>query len=216
MPIVWPLPTSEFLDLLPIKSLSSRPGRAISSSEAGDGSVIFHQRGARLWQGQITLDMDAHDFWASVDATLSILEEPGASFLFQDPRMTGPITDPQKAVLGSANPVIAALSGDAHDLSLSGLPAGYELQRGDLLGFSYGVNPTRLAYHRIYTGGIANLAGDLSGLVVVPKIRSGAQIGAPVTLGDPVLKATLKQADYGASRSKISDGGSFEWVQTLR
>jgi len=201
---------------LPIKSLTSRPGRATSSSEAGDGSVITHQRGARLWQGTITLDMDAHEFWASIDATLSMLEEPGASFLFRDPRMTGPIADPQKVTLGAANPVISGLSGDTHGLDLSGLPAGYKLQRGDLLGFSYGANPTRYAYHRVFTGGIANLAGELSDLVVVPKIRSGAQVGAAVTLGTPVLKAILRQADYGASRSKISEGGSFEWVQTLR
>ncbi len=216
MPISWPLPTSEFIDLLPIKSLTSRPGRAASSSEAGDGSVLYHQRGARLWQGQITLDLDFHDVWASVDATLSLLEEPGASFLFKDPRMTGPIADPQKTILGSAVAVIAALSNNAHELSLSGLPAGYILQRGDLLGFTYGADPTRHAYHRVFAGGVANLAGELADLAVVPKIRKGAQIGAPVTLGDPVLKATLKQSDYGSSRATVSEGGSFEWVQTLR
>lgn len=216
MPISWPLPTSEFIDVLPIKSLGSRPGRAASSSEAGDGSVLYHQRGARLWQGQITLDLDFHDIWASVDATLSLLEEPGGSFLFKDPRMTGPIADPQKTILGEAVAVIAALSNDAHVLSLTGLPAGYILQRGDLLGFTYGANPTRYAYHRVFTGGVANLAGDLADLTLVPKIRKGAQIGAPVTLGDPVLKATLKQSEYGSSRATVSEGGSFEWVQTLR
>lgn len=216
MPIEWPLPPSEFLDLLPIKNVSSRPGRAVTSTESGDGAVIYHQRGARLWQGSITLDIDAHDFWASVDATLSMLEEPSASFLFRDPRAQGPIADPRKLILGAASPVIAGLSEDAHHLKLSGLPSGYVLSRGDLLGFTYGTNPTRYAYHRIFTGGAANGAGVASDLVVVPKIRPGAQLGAAVTLGSPVLKARLKEAQYGASRAKVSDGGSFDWVQTLR
>lgn len=215
MPLTFPLPTSEFLDLLPIKAVSSRPGRATTSSETGDGAVMYHRRGARLWQGRITLDMDAHAFWASVDATLSILEEPGASFFYRDPRMTGPIADPQKLILGAASPVIADLPTNAHELGLSGLPAGYVLQRGDLLGFSYGTSPTRYAYHRVFSGGTANLGGSLSDLMVVPKIRAGAQIGAAVTLGTPVLKATLKEAEYGESRAKISGGGSFDWVQVL-
>ncbi len=216
MPIEWPLLTSEFLDQLPIKAVSSRPGRASTSSEAGDGSVMHHQRGSRLWQGRITLDMDAHAFWASVDASLSILEQPGATFLFRDPRMTGLLADPQKTVLGAASPVISSLPSNAFELGVSGLPAGYALQRGDLLGFTYGENPTRYAYHRVFHGGLADPSGNIPELTVVPKIRPGAALGAAVTLGTPVLKATLKEADYGASRAAVSEGGSFDWVQTLR
>lgn len=216
MPAIWPLPTSEFMDVLPIQTVTAKPGRAMTTTEGADGSLIAHKRGARLWQGSITLDIEAHDFWAAVEATLSILEEAGASFLFRDPRMSGPIADPGKIILGAAAPYISELAGNNRELALSGLPQGYVLQRGDLLGFTYGANPTRYAYHRIFKGGIASLGGVISDIEVTPRIRQGAMIGAAVTLGTPTLKATLKAAEYGLSRSKISQGGSFEWVQTLR
>ncbi|MEP1330101.1 hypothetical protein [Pseudophaeobacter sp.] len=216
MPATWPLPTSEFMDLLPIAKVTSFPGRAVTTTEGADGSIIPHKRGARLWQGSITLDIEAHDFWAAIEADLSVLEDPGASFLFRDPRMTGPIADPGKILLGAADPYISALAVNNRELTLAGLPQGYVLQRGDLLGFSYGANPTRYAYHRIFTGGTASLGGEIADIEVTPKIRPGAAIGASVTLGTPVLKAVMKSANYGASRSKISEGGSFEWVQTLR
>lgn len=212
----WPLPTSEFMDLLPIAKVTSFPGRAVTITESAGGSIIPHKRGARLWQGSITLDIEAHEYWAGVEAALSFLEEPGASFLFRDPRMTGPISDPAKIILGAASPQISALPEDQRKLSLSGLPEGYLLQRGDLLGFTYASNPTRYAYHRVFEGGTAGSNGQISNIEVTPKIRPGATIGTPVTLGNPVLKANLKSANYGASRSRISEGGSFEWVQTLR
>lgn len=216
MPLQYPLSLADFFDTLPVKNVIARPGRAVTTSETGGGEFIAHNRGARLWHGKVVLDKDHHRFWAATEAVLSLLEEAGASFLLWDVRMRGPIADPDKTLLGAATPVIADVAANNRELDLSGLPAGYVLQRGDLLGFQYGSNPKRYAYHRVVTGDTASLGGTARNIEVTPFLRPGAIVGTFVTLGTPVLKARLSEADYGASRAAISEGGSFNWIQTLR
>ncbi|WP_167738096.1 hypothetical protein [Leisingera sp. NJS201] len=216
MALAWPLPLSEFFDTLPIARITSRPGAANTTSETHGGDVIKHRLGSRLWGGRIVLDKDHHSAIAAIEARLSLLDEPGASFLLWDTRQPHPAADPEKFILGSSAPVIEALNPNNRELDISGLPAGYILSRGDLLGFTYGANPTRYAYHRIATGAVASGAGVAADIEVTPFIRPGAALGAAITLGNPVLKATLTTAQYGEGRSAVTEGGSFNWLQTLR
>lgn len=216
MPLAFPLSLPDFFDTLPIARITSRPGAATTISETYSGDVIKHGRGTRLWSGRIVLDMDHHGAVAAVEACLSLLDEPGASFMMWDTRQPHPLADPQKLILGAATPVIAALNANNRELDISGLPAGYQISRGDLLGFSYGASPTRHAYHRVVTGAAADAGGVAASVEITPFIRPGAAPGAEVTLGNPVLKAVLTAAQYGEGRSKVTDGGTFNWLQTLR
>ncbi len=216
MALTWPLPLSEFFEGLPVSRITFRLGNANTFSETGGGDVIPHQRGPRLWQGRIVLDKDYYPEIAAIEARLALLEEPGASLLLWDIRQPSPFADPGKAILGAAAPVIAALNANNRELDISGLPAGYVISRGDFLGFTYGANPTRYAFHRVAAGAVADGAGLASGIEVRPFIRPGAALGAAVTLGDPVLKAVITSAQYGEGRSGVTDGPSFEWRQTLR
>ena len=216
MALSWPLSRAQLFDLLPVKSVRFRLPGALSTSRTGGGEIIVHGLGARLWQGEIALDMADHANWASIDARLALLEEPGASFLLCDPRLTGPISDPGGAILGAAQPKIAALNANNRELTLKNLPADYLVSQGDVLGFSYGTNPTRLAYHRVVTGGVAGGGGTTPSIEVTPFLRPGAAVDAAVSLVQPTLKAVLVKADYGASRATLSEGGTISWMQTLR
>lgn len=216
MPLTWPLAVNEFFADLPIQRVSFRLGRAQTQSETGGGEVIAHGMGTRLWRGTVVLDKESHAVWAAMEARLALLEQPGASLLLWDTRMPGTLYDPDLSILGAAAPVIDALAANNRELDIGGLPVNYRISTGDLLGFTYGANPTRYAYHRVVSGGIAGASGVASDIEVIPYIRPGAQVGAAVTLGTPVLKAIIPSAEYGNSRATLSEGGSFEWVQTLR
>lgn len=216
MALTWPLPLSAFLDTLPIQRVTFQLANSVTHSETGGGEVISHRRGARLWAGKIILDKDYHAVWAAIEARLALLEEPGASLLIKDVRMSGPIADRDHSLLGAAVPKIATLDSNNREMTVKGLPAGYVISQGDLLGFTYGTSPIRYAFHRVVTGGIANGLGITPDIEVIPFIRPGAQVNAVLTLGDPVLKAKLTNAEYGNSRSIISEGGSMSWTQTLR
>ncbi|MVO16857.1 hypothetical protein [Parasedimentitalea huanghaiensis] len=216
MALTWPLPLNEFFDTLPIQKVTFQLANSATYSETGGGELITHKRGSRLWQGKIILDKDSHAIWAAIESRLALLEEPGASLLLWDVRLPGPIADPDKSILGPAVPQIRSLDPNNRELTLKGLPSGYVISQGDLLGFTYGSNPVRYAFHRVATGGTADGLGVTPNIEVRPFIRPGAAVDAVVTLGDPVLKAKITGADYGASRSTISEGGSFDWTQTLR
>lgn len=215
MPLTFPLPLAGFFDTLPIARVKMRPGQAVSFSETGGGDLISHQLGARLWQGEITLDKDYHAIWAAIEARLSLLQEPGASFLVTDPRLPFPIDDPDGSKLGASVVLVKSVLSDGQALRLKGLPVNYRLSQGDLFGFTYAGNPVRYAYHRVVTGGIAGIGGEVS-VDVSPYIRPGAVENDPVTLIRAVCKAKIIEADAGSSRALISDGGTFRFMQTLR
>lgn len=216
MPLSWPLPAQEFFDDLPIAEISFTLGRASEFSETGGGEVIDHQLGARLWQGRIKLDKESHAYWAALEARLALLEEPGASLLLYDTRLPGPIAHPDLAPGALDNVQIGTVEDNNREISLVGLPQGYQVSRGDVLGFTYGANPIRYAYHRVVTGAVAD-AGGVAGLIeLTPFLRPGALSGLAVTLQSPVLKAKIQEAAYGTSRAIISEGGMFTWTQTLR
>jgi len=211
----FPLSLADFFDKLPIAQVTFRPGRNVTFSETQGGEVIDHKIGARLWQGEVTLDRDLHETMAEVETLLSLVEEGGGSFMMRDPRYRGPRLDPLGTVLGAASVTIDAVSVDGLTLDLAGLPENYVLSPGDYLGFSYGSNPARFALHRVvgtYTAGPTVMAG----IRVVPTIRDGAQVGAAVDLLTPAFKARLVEADYGSGRSVLSAGGTFGFQQTLR
>ncbi len=216
MALTWPLPLTEFFNTLPVQRVTFQLANSVTHSETGYGEFIAHKRGARLWTGKIILDKDHHSVWAAIEARLALLEEPGASLLLWDLRMPGPIADRDKSLLGTAVPKIRSLASNNREMTLKGLPAGYVVSQGDLLGFTYGSNPIRYAFHRVVTGATASGLGITTDIEVQPFIRPGAAIDAVVTLGDPVLKAKVTGAEYGASRSTISEGGSLSWTQTLR
>lgn len=216
MALTWPLPVSEFFDMIPVSRITARPGRAVSFSETGGGDVIAHKVGARLWRGEVTLDKDYHSVLAAIEARLSLLEEPGASLLLYDTRQPFPLADPGGLLLGSATPRIAALNANNRELTLKNLPAGYVLSTGDLLGFTYGTNPVRRAFHRVVTGGVADQFGITPEIELTPFIRKGAAVDAAVHLIRPPLKAVIHTAEYGAGRSLVSLGGKFSWTQVLR
>ncbi len=216
MALSFPLSTAQFFDLLPIRAFRMKPADNRAFSETGGGELIAAGRGQRLWQGEVTLDLDIHAQIAGLDAKLSLLEEAGASFLMYDPRKPFPAADPDGSILSGSSPVIATLNANNRELTISGLPAGYVLTEGDLIGWTYGASPLRYTLHRIVTGGTANGSGVSPSIEVSPFIPNGVSTGAAVSLIRPPIKARLPQADYGAGRSVISEGGSFQFIQTRR
>lgn len=212
----FPLPVFKFFLDLPIREVTFRLDAVQSVSQTAGGDVIPHQIGARLWRGEIVLDKEYHRAAAYYEARLALLQEPQASFMLFDPRVRAPAYDPDGALVAGADVRIATLSANARDLTLKNLPPGYELTRGDLMGWSYGSDPVRHALHRVVRGGTAGGDGTTPEIEVVPAVRDGVAADAPVTLIEPALKARVVSAEYGRGRSRIAPGGRLSWIQTLR
>jgi hypothetical protein len=213
----YPLSHAQFLGSLRVEEVTFRLSHPQEHTRLGDGSVISASLGASLWTGTIRLAQANHPRHAQMEALIALMDQPGATFLCHDPRYVGPANDQNGNILGSRTVTIHSVASNMRELRLTGLPSGYALSAGDMLGFQYGSNPVRYALHRIVVGGTASSTGLTPLMEVVPTLRPGAVAGLTVSLIRPVCKARLlPEPTYGAGRQALSRGASFDFIQTLR
>jgi len=214
----FPLSLTDFFDILPVQSMTFDFPEAAEVSKTQGGDLLTASLGTRLWQGKVTLDKMVAARDAEVMAMLDVARRPGASIMISDRKRPWPRADFGGALLGAAAPKLGGISTDTRELSLYDLPAGYQLMRGDMIGFAYASNPVRYALHRVASGAIADGSGVTGMMEVSPNIRAGAAVGAPVTLLNPACKAIIVpgSVDVGTRKRTLTTGVSFQWLQTLR
>lgn len=218
MPISFPLSLAGFLDLLSVSRVTMTPGESVIQSTTRGGELLRSDVGTRLWSGRVEVAPGSR---AEMDQQVALAEallEAGASFMVARRSRFGPQADPTGAILGANAVTISAVSGDRRDLSLTGLPTGYTLTRGDLLSFAYIASPTRYALHRVLSTRTANGSGLMTQVAVTPLVRPGAAAGNPVTLVRPSCKAVLVPGSFNPDSEghSLTEGFSFDWRQTLR
>ena len=213
MALAFPLPITGFFNLLPIEQISFDCPEQNQESQTGKGERMSAELAPMLWTAEIKLGPMMMDETAQIDTLLDVLRAAGRMFFAYDPRRRGPLADPTGLILGAAVPVIASMP-NARDLTISGLPVGYQLSAGDYLAFDYG---GRRALHRLVSGGVASVGGVTPVMEVTPAIRPGAAISAPIGLIRASCKATLAAASIskGHTRNGITRDMSFRLQQTL-
>ena len=210
----YPLSVSDFFGRLNIASMKMHAPEPQQVDQTAGGTVLKASIGTTLWQGSISLGDDGDfDRGIEIESLMSLASRSGASFLMYDARKPFPKADPHGTILGSASPTIDSIDSDNRRLSLTGLPAGYILSTGDMIGFQYSGT---YALHRIVVGGFADSAGDMGLIEVTPFISSNASAGAAVTLVRPPMKAIMKPGpDYGGANAGRIIGPGFGFIQTF-
>lgn len=216
MALTFPLNRAAFFAGLKVASTRFWLDQAVQVARTGGGEIIPSRHGTRLWNAEITIPPARHADASAVDAVLSLLSEPGATFLAYDKVKAYPSADPSCTILGAATPTISVFNANNRDITIIGLPANYVLSAGDFVSFTYG-SPLRYALHKIVVGATAGPGGSAV-VEVVPNIRPGATGGVAVTLNKPWAKMIIKPGGYqpGASVPLITSGITFSAIQTLR
>lgn len=213
----FPLAAADFLDLLPIKSISFGLSEAVELSKTGAGEILTSRLGSRLWQGKVSLDVLLPDEEDDVMAMLDIAQRDGASFLVHDLKRPWPRADAGGAAVAQTTPWLDGVSADTRSVQIAGLPAGYQINRGAWLAFEYGANPLRYALHRVAAAVMANGQGVTGMVEISPNIRPGWSGGTAVSLVRAACKALIVPGTLEpGNRSRLTTGVSFAWVQTLR
>ena len=215
MAFTFPLPITQFFNLLPIADIMFDAPEQMQESQTGKGEKMSFELAPQLWVGDVKFGAMTVTESAQVSGLLDILRPAGRTFFAYDPRRRFPLTDPTGSILGASAPVIASLP-NAREMTISGLPAGYVLSIGDYLAFDYGT-PARRALHQLVQGVVANGAGLTPVFEVSPMVRPGAAVAAPVTLIRASCKAVLVKGSVskGTSKSGISRDMAFRFEQTL-
>lgn len=217
MAFTFPLTTTQFMDVLPIRDMVFDLPEAMEVSETGGGEILTADLGTRLWRGKITLaDMTSVEA-DEVMSRLDVLRRTGASFMAHDPRRPGPRLDMDGSLLGASTPTLDAVLPNRRDIRIAGLPPGYALRRHDYIAYSYGTNPVRHALHRLAGQAAANGSGQAT-VEVSPAIRAGEVPGTAITLLKPACKAIIVPGSVqpGQHKATLTVGVSFDWIQTLR
>lgn len=214
--ITFPWAVDDFFGGLKIASATFDLSESLQIEETGGGQIVTAGLGERLWEGSVQLVGGYHADLAALQARLSLIRESGRPFFVFPKHKPFPASDPAGTILGAAAPVIATLP-SARTMTLSGLPAGYQLSPGDFLSFAYGSSPARQALHQIVTGGTANASGVAPAIEVTPAIRPGAATGAAVRLVRPFCTAIYRPGSYRAASYslRVGSASSFSFVQTV-
>lgn len=215
MALVFPLALATFIDTLLVEDVSCDLPELIEQSRTAGGEQLTADLGERLWTGRVGLGRMVRTEVGRPETLIQVVKQ-GRTFNVYDRRRPNPLLDPTGAILGAASVTILALGGDPRELSLAGLPAGYTLSSGDYLSFAYG---TRQALHRVVdTTVVANGSGQTALFEVIPAIRPGAAVAAPVALKKAFCRAVMVagSASPSTGRSTLYEGLGFDWVQTLR
>ncbi len=215
--LTFPLALDTFFASLMVSEITFDAPPQMELSQTGGGEQLGAEIGPQLWTGTVRLGILTRMELSMPDVLLDLLRRPGASFLAFDTRRPAPLADPVGAILGATVPTIATLPSDPREISLTGLPAGYVLSRGDYLGWSY--DSGRRALHRVVDVTVTASGAGLSPVFeITPPIRPGVTTGTGVTLVRAACKAKIKPGSVtkGSSRKTITEGLSFDFVQTLR
>lgn len=201
------IPLSWFWDLLVRVEATFHLPQMSEQEETTGGEIIDINIGPRLWTGSVRVKSDSHDVIDAAAARMESALETGASFMLRPPHRRGPVNDPKGTTLGAAVVTLSSVNANRRDVTLAGLPVGYNPGVGSFLSFAYG---TRQAFHRITESNGANVT-------VLPAIRDGFAAGAAVKLMNPEIRAKVVKDSYKPPQMQpgVSRGFSFEWRQTL-
>ena len=216
MPLTFPLPLSEFQDVIRVSKRGFSVNSPMNRSRTAGGVPLPSSIGEPVWRGSFEIPLtNDRSVSGRIDSLLSVLDFSGASFLVYDPAQPYPAADPDGDILGAAIPTVRALDvNDARMVAVGNLPDSYVLTAGDLVGWRSG---DQYMLHRLVSDVSADSFGDTPLFEVRPFIQPTTQVGDLVTLVKPVMKAVLESSpDYGSARAVISSGKSFSFVQSLR
>lgn len=212
----FPVDLDDFFADIPIQTAVPDLGEALEVSETGGGELITADVGVRLWRMDVTLRPGSYREIEAIKAKLNMLRYAGRSLMVHSIPVLAPAYDPTGSILGASTVTVSAAS--SREISLSGLPVGYQLKAGEFLSFSYGSSPTRFAMHQLAEDATANGSGNMSLVEVVPHIRTGWVVGTNVRLINPQFKAIVMPGSTVAPSiaQQFSTGLRFSVQQTLR
>jgi hypothetical protein len=200
---------------LRVKMLSFDLMGGVAHNFGFDGSYSGSIYGEALWQGEVEIAASQLGSNRRHRAILSAASTRAGTLLISDMSRPYPTDDPDGSLTRAAGVTISEINVDNKRVKLEGVPAGFTLREGDLLGWQYGASPVRYALHEIIEGATANKNTKTPWIEVSPFIRPGLVVGAPVQIQKPQIKAALLKYGPGSHRPAITDGGRFRFQQVF-
>lgn len=212
MALSFPLPWASTAATLPLGPSVWRVQRFEEITRSADARPWVNELAAPRWLARITLGVMPHPEALAVQALLD-LHGSEYPILLHDPRRMAPAADPFGAILGAAMPVIHTV--DAGDgFRIAGLPAGYVLSRGDLIGVRH-PDVGRQALYEVIMPVVTAGTGITPLIHVRPRPRPQAAVGQAVQLLQPMALMILQPDSFepGEPDGFVQRGMRFDAVE---
>lgn len=159
--LTYPLVLSDFMEKLQIERIRFRLNKRMNFSGIGTGRILAAEIGPDFWSLEIVLRTLYSQESREVQGLLDALDGGLNDFYAYDKIFAYPQSDPDGTILGGATITNTAVHGSGEAMKFDGFPDPpgpglYQLNTGDMFGFSYGPGGIYKALHRITSGGTAN------------------------------------------------------------
>jgi len=219
MAVSYPYSLAFLADILPISAVTWSEKRSDRLSGQGSGRIWQTELAPPLWTAKVEFD-DAVYIRDSERYAARIRKLHGAqeSFLLYNPALLYPASDRRGTVLGASVVKIAAIGNDRASVSMSGLPAGYQLTDGDKFSFTYGASPTRYAFHEVSEPVAADGTGTTPIFGIYPHLPAATVAGVDITLARAACLMFISPQSHNPGRANrgLQGGGGFEAIQRRR
>lgn len=216
MAITYPLAHAEFAERLRVLTFRWQLQRSQQMSGLSGGELIKAEIAEPKWSAEVAIAALTRSQAQDIQATFEGLDAPGASFYLYNRNRPYPASDPTGSGILSSTVTINTISGNKA-ISLTGLPAGYVLTRGDMLMATYGSSPTRHALLRIMETVTASGGGTSPAFEVQPFLRAGIATGNAVDLSKPYCRMTLIPGSFEPGTGNVDGtvtGMGFRCIET--
>lgn len=184
-------PSADIMESVGIETASLTIQRQRQFSQAGSGTIYRKDMGPAFWIGNLQSVPLYHADAEQVMALLDSMEDALSSFYVWNPALAYPQADPDGSILGSSTPTIHTVNADNKRISITGLPAGYVLTRGDKVAVDYN-SPSQRALYRIVDASVtADGSGVTAEFEISPRIRIGTTAGNTVHLVKPAANMMI-------------------------
>lgn len=206
MAIAFPVSLANFFDMLEIVEASFHLGDNHNIASTQGGELITSAYGVRLWSGTVRTRTLPHASAELIAARMRMIANARATFYVEPIHHT---------LAGATGAQINNVT-NGYEVKFQGLAANKIIPAGTF--FSYAYDGTRRAFHQTIENGGADGTGLTGFIQVEPEIRPGWAAGAAVAFDAPIAKAVYvpKSLRSPVVRATLSDGPSFDWMQTLR
>ncbi len=207
------LPLSAFFELLKVQARDFMLDAPQGLDRTRGGSTIVSRYGDLLWRGTITIPPASTADAASTLALLEYVYSSMEPFLAYDTAKPGPRMDPTGALIAASTPLVRTVASDRRTMTLKGLPAGYILSRGDLIGVAYS---GRRWLGRVFSVAVTAAGnGNTPDIALSMPLPVGIGPDNAVTLYKPAIKVKLLEPSFGSAAPLISSGISFQFQQDM-
>lgn len=213
MALTYPLALLDLFDSLKVASSAFMLEHMQQISGAGTGQVITADLAPARWTAKFETVPMVHDEAEALMAALDSLGGGLRTFMAAPSTKLFPKNDPDGTILGAAAVTVGSVT-DSFNLSLAGLPAGYQLAQGDFVQIDYG-SPASHYLGRLVTGATADGLGALGPVQIAPELPAGVLAGDAVVLKKPAAKFKLDAGSVAPKQvGTLHQSAGFSATQT--